>query len=158
MLLNKLSELRKCCSIQDLALMWQLNQDEPGGALTLTGDLSADAHGYSYGLERLWYTDVESGNFVDQQIRPLLPMVKEEIFTRLLCESARDPRYSKPYELLDQTGQAFHVVIYPGFFGGGEAAKYQEQLTRDILKLSYVYEGIEGMAMSRLFDRYVASL
>jgi len=150
--LNTALDLEKLTSItsaEDLALTSLLNEHSGpvfGGSM------------YSPVLYASWYKDERSWNKFYTQIKPLEPLVANDLNDRLFNPAAREDRYPVPFEIKDIDPKTFLVIIYPGYFGSPESKQYQYQLIRELLKLFYVYEGYDDMARRQIFEYYLNQL
>jgi hypothetical protein len=113
---------------------------------------------YSPTLTINWYKDDESWNKFNTQIKPLESIVGNELDSRLFNESSREDRYDKPFEIKDIDPKTFLVIVYPGYFGGAQAKQCQLALSKELLKLFFVYEGYDNMARRQVFEHYLNNL
>ncbi len=105
-----------------------------------------------------WYKNSFGWSKFESQIKPLTPLVQDDLDARLFNESSKTEIYPVPFEIKDVNQNTFLVIIYPGFFSEDDAKKHRFELTSSLLKLFYVYEGYDNMARRQLFECYINQL
>lgn len=145
----ELVQLKKVTSTEDLVLTQLLNKE----LITVTGIVNClESVLYSY-----WLNDNESA-LLYEQLTALQVLHADGLESRLYNENTLDPRYDKPYEILDISSEVFLVVIYPGYFGGPQAKEHQKSLVSDYLKQWYGYNNYDTIARSQFFEQYIKQL
>lgn len=150
--LNSILDLEKLTSItsaEDLALTSLLNE---------RSDRIFGTSSYSPSLYSNWYKDSVSWNKFNTQIKPLEQIVQSDLETRLFNLTSYNEKYPIPFEIKDIDANTFLVIIYPGYFGGPDYQKHQFNITKELLKLFYVYEGYDDMARRQVFEYYLNQL
>lgn len=85
--------------------------------------------------------------------------IVSEVKARLFSPESRHPRHEKAYTCYDLSADVLGVVINPGFFvGTPDTKELQLALTRDVLKVLYVYDTQSEVAKTSLFKRYLELL
>lgn len=144
-----LNTLSKITCAQDLAMISLLNErSEKVFGIT----------NYSSVLNTNWYKDDTSWNKFNNQIKPLEAIVGNELDSRLFNESSKEDRYDTSFDIKDIDPKTFLITIYPGYFGGTQARQHQLALSKELLKLFFVYEGYDNMARRQVFEYYLNSL
>ena len=158
-----LPELAKVCSQEDMAVTYMLNQN-PSAVFG-----NNPATHISMGLSGYWTT--RSYNAF-QSLSAVLPLYEGRLESRLFGDmldmsnqsvDQPDDLAGKAFEVFevesgfDTTGAIF-LVIHPGYFGGANSKKAQQQIVRAYLKQSYVFCEYHEVAGDPIFSQYLRNL
>jgi len=154
-----LPQLKKVCSLDDLALMLALNNNPE----RVTG-----LAGVSTELTDYWRTTSSRGLL---EIEQLVPLYAGKLEERLFSDHEADANQVADENSL--VGKAFELqmveapnslsnvnlmVIHPGYFGGKHLGMCQRVAVREHLKQSYAFSSFSVLANNPLFAKYVANL
>jgi hypothetical protein len=139
-----LSSIYDSISKEDLASVISLNQD---GNKTVFGCSV-------YCSTMAWGNDSELLN----KLYELNSVVSPTLYDRLFSQDAYNSKYQSAFRIVDIDSSTTLVIIYPGYFGGSESAKYQSEIRRAMLKICYVYQGYTEAAKESYFEKYLREL
>lgn len=140
--------IAQVCSSEDLALIYQLNQDPSAVFGGMAAKLPTD-------LPMTWAT---TANESFQRVLELLPMAPQKLHERLFTKESHDAAYPEEFELRDLGDGVNYVIIYPGYFVGQDAVYYSVKLVRTIMKQLYGSSNFDSMARVPLFQQYLAAV
>jgi hypothetical protein len=143
-----LAQLKAVTSNEDLVLTLELNAN------------TTPVYGMQYkngAVETSWLKTNEDHHAYNQ-LTQLKFLHTEGLQERLFNAQTLQEEYPEPYSILDLNESIFLVTIYPGYFGGPQAAEHQDSLVRALLKLFYAYSSYDEMARNPLFQAYLAKL
>jgi hypothetical protein len=143
-----LAQLSKISSNEDLVLTMELNA------------LTAPVYGTQYdagSLEQAWLKTQEDRHTYTK-LSQLKLLHTQGLQERLFNAQTLQEDYPDPYDIIDLNRSFFLVTVYPGHFGGPQAAVHQDSLVRALLKLFYAHTSYSEMAKNPLFASYLAKL
>ena len=146
-----LEKMLTISSTEDLAIMLNMNSD-PAYQRQFFGESTPN------GLSPYW-NDYYHNQC--QRLSTVIPLTKGHIEDRLFTTDVNvTPVYPNAFDIKGVTSDiascgVLLVIVYPGYFGGTNAAHIQRKLVREYLKQSYVYVGYDAVARDPLFSQYL---
>lgn len=148
-------------AILDLDVLFKITSPNDLATLSLLNTQTSRIFGKDIQMDSLvynWTKNTDAWARYVNQIEPLKALVQVELEERLYDKASLDPKYPNPFEIKDIDFNTLLVIIYPGYFGNEQSARYQDEITRAVLKLLYAYEGYDNMARRVIFENYLQKL
>lgn len=143
---TEVGELAKLVSLEELA-QWKL----------LNTQVSSKVWGDDFVpcfFDEHWGRDAP----LYEQIDSVLALQEPALQERLFNPDGIEARFPKPYAINQALDDTIFVIVYPGHFGGEQAAVYRQQLVREVVRLMASHQGFGALAKTSLFKRYLKDL